>query len=145
MPRKSAIKLNKRVIDGLAVEQGDRVFYDAELTGFGIRVYASGRKVYVVHAQAPGVGLRRVALGRHPKLTFEAARRLAAEVIDRLKRGEEAFPEPPAPEATVADLAERYIEAHLKVNCRPGTVLGPRGFARPPPATTSCRSEMGVR
>ena len=46
---------------------------------------------------------------------------MAAEVIDRLKKGEEAFPEPPAPEPTVADLAERYVKAHLEVNCRPGT------------------------
>ena len=122
MPRMSAVKLTKRVVDGLSVERGDRVFYDRDLTGFGVRVYGSGRKIYVVHARAPGAGLRRVALGRHPKLTFEAARRLAVEVIDRLKKGEEAFPEPPAPEPTVADLAERYIEAHLKVNCRPGTV-----------------------
>ena len=122
MPRMSAVKLTKRFVDGLAVEGGDRVFYDRDLTGFGVRVYASGRKVYVVHARAPGAGLRRVALGRHTKLTFEAARRLAVEVIDRLKKGEEAFPEAPEPEPTVADLAERYIEAHLKVNCRPGTI-----------------------
>ena len=122
MPRMSTVKLTKRVVDGLAVERGDRVFYDRDLTGFGVRVYASGRKVYVVHARAPGLGLRRLAIGRYPKLTFESARQLAAEVIDRIKKGEEAFPEPPAPEPTVADLAERYIEAHLKVNCRPGTV-----------------------
>ena len=75
-----------------------------------------------MHARAPSLGLRRVALGRYPKLTFEAARQLAAEVIDRIKKGEEAVPEPPAPEPTVAGLAERHIEAHLKVNCRPGTV-----------------------
>ena len=59
MPRMSTVKLTKRVVDGLAVERGDRVFYDRDLTGFGVRVYASGRKVYVVHARAPGLGLRR--------------------------------------------------------------------------------------
>ena len=52
----------------------------------------------------------------------EEARGQAAEIIDRLKRGEEAFPEPPAPEPTVADLAGRYMKAHVEVNCRAGTV-----------------------
>ena len=44
------------------------------------------------------------------------------QVIDRLKRGEEAFPKPPAPEPTVADLAERYMKAHVEVDCRPSMV-----------------------
>ena len=122
MPRKSTVRLNKRVVDALAVERGDRVFYDCDLTGFGVRVHATGRKVYVVHARAPGGALKRASIGRTVDTTVEDARRLAAEVIDRLKKGEDAFPEPPAPEPTVADLAERYVEAHLKVNCRPGTV-----------------------
>ena len=98
------------------------MFYDRDLTGFGVRVHASGRKVYVVHARAPGGALKRAAIGRKVDITVEDARRVAAEVIDRLKKGEEAFPEPAAPEPTVADLAERYVEAHLEVNCRPGTV-----------------------
>ena len=66
--------------------------------------------------------LKRAAIGRKVDITVEDARRVAAGVIDRLKKGEEAFPEPAAPEPTVADLAERYVEAHLEVNCRPGTV-----------------------
>ena len=122
MPRKSTLKLSRRVVEALAVERGDRVFYDRDLTGFGVRVHARGRKVYVVHARAPGGALKRAAIGRKVDITVEDARRVAAEVIDRLKKGEEAFPEPPAPEPTVADLAERYVEAHLEVNCRPGTV-----------------------
>ena len=122
MPRKSTLRLSRRVVEALAVERGDRVFYDRDLTGFGVRVHASGRKVYVVHARAPGGALKRVAIGRKVDITVEDARRVAAEVIDRLKKGEEAFPEPPAPEPTVADLAERYVEAHLEVNCRPGTI-----------------------
>ena len=118
MPRKSTLKLSRRVVEALAVERGDRVFYDRDLTGFGVRVHASGRKVYVVHARVPGGALKRVAIGRKVDITFEDARRVAAEVIDRLKKGEEAFPEPPAPEPTVADLAARYVEAHLEVNRR---------------------------
>ncbi len=55
MPRRSTLRLSRRVVEALAVERGDRVFYDRDLTGFGVRVHASGRKVNVVHARAPGL------------------------------------------------------------------------------------------
>ena len=56
MPRKSTIRLNKRVVDGLAVDHGDRVFYDQDLIGFGVRVHESGRKVYVVRGACARAG-----------------------------------------------------------------------------------------
>ena len=122
MPQKSTMRLTKRTVDALSVERGDGVFWDRDLSGFGVRVYASGRRIYVVQKRGPSGRLKRVSLGESTKVTAEEARRQAAEVIDRLKRGEEAFPEPPAPEPTVAELAERYMKAHVEVNCRPGTV-----------------------
>ena len=122
MPRNSTIRLNNRVVPALTVERGDAVFWDRELAGFGVRVYASGRKIYVVQKRGPTGSPKRVSVGSSGDITVEEARREAAAIIDRLKRGEEAFPEAPAPEPTVADLAERYIKVHLGVNCRPGTV-----------------------
>ena len=38
--------LSSRAVDRLKVEK-DTVFWDRELTGFGVRVYATGGKVYV--------------------------------------------------------------------------------------------------
>ena len=122
MPRRSTIRLNKRIVDALAVDRGDAVFWDREVSGFGVRVYASGRKIYVVQKRGPAGSPKRVSVGPSTDITVEEARREAAEIVDRLKRGEEAFPEPPAPEPTVADLAERYMKAHVEVNCRAGTV-----------------------
>ena len=104
------------------MERGDAVFWDRELSGFGVRVYASGRKIYVVQKRGPAGSPKRVSVGPSTDVTVEEARGQAAEIIDRLKRGEEAFPEPPAPEPTVADLAGRYMKAHVEVNCRAGTV-----------------------
>ena len=57
--------------------------------------------------------------GHDIKMTAEVARRTAVEVMDYIRSGEDPFP---APEATVADLAERYMKAHVEVNCKPGTV-----------------------
>ena len=40
--------ISKRTVDGLSVDEKDAVFWDRELPGFGVRVYPSGSKVYVV-------------------------------------------------------------------------------------------------
>ena len=62
-------------------------------------------------------GLKRVTLGRVGTETVDARRREAAVVIDRIKRGEDPIPSKPAPEPTVADLAERCLEKYVAVRC----------------------------
>ncbi len=117
-----AVKLSKRTIDALSVERGDKVFWDRDQPGFGIRVHATGRKIYVAQARTPGGLPKRGVIGRYVEMTTEEARRKAAGIIDRIRRGEDAIPPPPVAEPTVADLAECYMTAHVAVNCRPGTV-----------------------
>ncbi len=119
MPEK-ALKLTKRTVDALAADGGDAVFWDRDLKGFGLRVYASGRKVFVVQTRGPN-GPKRATLGRFGKLAPEQARKRAARVIDRIKRGLDPFPAPVEPELTVAGLAERYMQGHVAVNCRAAT------------------------
>ena len=97
MARQNAIRISKRTVDALTVETGDTLFWDRELAGFGVRVYTTGRKVFVVQTRGPTSGLRRVTIGRDVEMTAEAARRSAAEVIDRIRGGEDPFPAPQAP------------------------------------------------
>ena len=121
MATASAVSLTTRSVDALAATGRDTMFWDADLPGFGVRVYRTGRKVYIVQARGPG-GTRRAVVGGHGDIKPRAARREAAAMIDRIKRGEHpALPEP-APEPTVAELAERYMKAHVEVNCRPKSV-----------------------
>ena len=120
MPRQIAPKLIKRTVDALAVTGKDAIFWDRDLPGFGVRVYASGRKVFVVQSRGPR-GPRRATLGHHGGLSADQARKQAADVIDRIKRGKDPFPAPAEPELTVTDLAERYMRGHVAVNCREKT------------------------
>ena len=107
----------------LSVER-DLVFWDRELTGFGIRVYPTGGKVYVAQARGPD-GPKRVTVGRYPVLGAEQARQRAALIIARVKAGEDPVPLPLAARfaggPTVSDLARRYLEDHVAVRCRPKT------------------------
>ena len=121
--------LSNRTVAALAVER-DMVFWDRELTGFGVRVYPTGGKVFVAQARGPdgpdkpNKG-RRITVGRHPVLSAEQARQRAALIIARVKAGEDPVPLPlPAKYAggpTVADLARRYLEQHVAIRCKPKT------------------------
>ena len=71
----------------LAVSGKDAVFWDRELPGFGVRVYPTGRKVYVVRTRTEGRS-KRVTVGLHGELTADQARNEAARLIARIKAGE---------------------------------------------------------
>ena len=107
---------------GKLVVQKDTVFWDKELTGFGVRVYPTGSKVYVAQARGPE-GPKRVAVGRHGVINADEARKRAAHVIARIKAGEEAVPKPMKPVGgpTVNEVCARYMEEYVSVRCKPGT------------------------
>ena len=115
--------ISKRTVGKLPVGEKDAVYWDRELLGFGVRVYPNGTKVYVVQTRAGGKS-KRIAVGRHGVISPDQARRKAAQMIARIKAGEDPDPEatkkPPAP--TVAELAERYLVEHVQVRCKPRTV-----------------------
>ena len=131
MPKRSTLRLTKRIVDRLTADGKDAIFWDSDLAGFGVRVHTTGRKLYIVQSRGPA-GLKRVTLGRVGTETVDARRREAAEVIDRIKRGEDPKPAPPP---TVADLAARWLKNHVEARCRPNTAHGYRlGAAEPHPS-----------
>ena len=46
-------RISKRMVDGLSVRGKSAVYWDRDLPGFGVRVYRSGRKTYVVQSRGP--------------------------------------------------------------------------------------------
>ena len=122
--------ISRRTVDALKVEK-DTMFWDRELRGFGVRVYPSGRKVYIVQTRAGGKAGLRVTVGPDGVISPEEARRRAALIIARIKAGEEPVPEPLSAKLAkgpmVAELARRYLEDHVAVRCRPRTAEFYRG------------------
>ena len=47
-------KLTKRVVDAADVREKDYFIWDDELPGFGLRVFASGRRSYLIQYRAAG-------------------------------------------------------------------------------------------
>ena len=127
MTERKHMTISRRTVARLSVER-DTVFWDRELAGFGIRVYATGGKVYVAQTRAGGRS-RRVAIGRHGVITPEEARQRAALVISRLKSGQPAQVTDPDTQPggpTVAEVAEKYLKEHVEVRLKASTVRNVR-------------------
>jgi integrase len=113
-------KLSKRVADQAEAAQSDYFVWDDELPGFGLRVFASGRKSYLVQYRAGG-RTRRFTIGVHGVWTPETARKEARALLGRIAQGAD-----PAEERrvdleamSVKELCERYLE-----DAKKGLILG---------------------
>ena len=77
-----AQKITDRFVKGLEPPtNGNKVSYDTELKGFGVRVTAAGAKAFVLNYRTGGRE-RRITIGRYPDWSVAAAR----EAARRLKR-----------------------------------------------------------
>ena len=119
--------ISRRTIEALAVEDKDAAFWYDKLPGFGVRVYPTGSKVYVVQTRLKGRS-KRITLGRQGVISVDKARHRAAEAIALIKSGQDPE-EKRTSEITAAELAERYIEEHVDVHCKPGAYRGLRQAA----------------
>ena len=129
MARLNSGTISRRTVEGLPVGEREAVFWDRELSGFGVRVYPSGARVYLVQTRHGGQS-RRVTIGRHGLVSAEQARRKAAVVVASIKAGEEPGRNGSASSSatgpTLADVAERYMKEHVAVRCKPTTAAGYR-------------------
>lgn len=86
MPRLQRGRITKRTVDALPVGDKEAVFWDLELLGFGVRVYPSGARVYIVQSRFEGKS-RRYTIGRHGPVSAKEARRKAVMTIAAIKGG----------------------------------------------------------
>jgi integrase len=113
------VKLRQDAIRGLSYlgryEKHQCIYWDKALPGFGLRVYASGRRGYVcsyrIHRRK-----RLAVLGRADLLTFERARKLAVTYLGKVAANEDPQQESERQRSqkTVAELCAAYIENHAK-------------------------------
>lgn len=137
---RAGVTLTKRVIDRLTY-QGDGksrdVRWDASLPGFGVRIYPSGRKAFVIFYRAEGQQ-RFMTLGDFGTMTYEEAHGLAQQTLGgvslskslRTKNVAEVKEEVADPLSarrtgtrgrTVSDLVKAFLELHVDAKKRPTT------------------------
>ncbi len=125
MPKTSIIKLTKAAVERVKPNADrDAFLWDSQLAGFGVRIYPSGKRKYVVQYRTKAGQQRRLVLGPHGALTTEQARRLAQDRLGEVHRGNDpAAQVQAAREApTIAQLCRRYLHDYATVHKRPRSV-----------------------
>lgn len=124
-------KLTKRTVDSFHAEAKERILWDDELGGFGIRIYPTGRKVYVVQYRAHG-RTRRKNLGLHGILTADEARKEAKLTQADVARGADPSADRKARlrSPTVKELGERFMTDHVALHLKPSTQSGYKSLLR---------------
>ncbi|MEM9206189.1 MAG: integrase family protein [Pseudomonadota bacterium] len=122
-------KLTKRNVDNAEPREAPYTLFDSQLSGFGLRVYLSGKKSWILEYR-PGDDWRRTAkkritIGRVGELTPDMARKAAERLLARIRIGEDPQAEKAARRQTltVSELAEAFMEGHVRAKRKPGTVL----------------------
>lgn len=107
-------KLTKTVVDNAQPESKEYMLWDSELSGFGVRVRPTGRKVFTVRYRNSSFRQRRATLGYLGQTTLHLAREEARQILARVARGEDPQKDKIDARAsvTMADLCERYMHEH---------------------------------
>ena len=115
-------KITKRTVDALVPAERERIVWDDDIKGFGVRVHPTGRKVYIVKYRHEGRSVK-VTIGPHGPVTPAAARAKAAEIVTLAKTGRDVTGRTPKGRgsATVADLARRFMDEYAPVHLKPNT------------------------
>lgn len=115
-------KITKRSVDAATPADKEFFLWDDELKGFGLRVYPSGRKMYLAQFRAGG-RLRRVNIGLHGALTPELARTEAMKHLSDVRLGGDPATDRDKRKAspTMKEFGQRFLKEHVAVHCKPST------------------------
>lgn len=134
-------KLTKRVIERLQSDGSKHgtLFWDEELKGFGIRVFASGIKTFVVKFRVRSGRQRWLKIGPFGPLTAEQARARAVLELARVLDGEDPANERDQLRSaiTIGQLCDLYLEA-----ADAGLVIGRKGVPKKQSTVDSDRSRI---
>ncbi|HOV04580.1 MAG TPA: Arm DNA-binding domain-containing protein, partial [Kaistiaceae bacterium] len=121
-------KLTKRSVDAAEVREKDYFIWDDELPGFGLRVFASGKRSYLIQYRAAG-RTRRFTIGLHGIWTAETARQEAKVQLGRVAKGDNPSEERQLDHQaiTVKELCARYV-----ADLNAGLILGKGGRPKKP-------------
>lgn len=81
------VSLTKRIVDGAKPATRDYQIWDAKVRGFGVRIYPSGVKAFVLQYRNSAGRTRKIALGRYGIVTVEKAREKATKLLGAIVDG----------------------------------------------------------
>lgn len=128
------VKIGRRALSAVPAVSRPTVFYDTELTGFGLKVSPTGAQSYIVEYR-PGAGgravaKRRMVLGRPKTMAPEEARSLASNILARVRLGQDPAAERASERKaeTVGDLLDSFLDDHIRLKRKPRTAKLFQGY-----------------
>ena len=123
----NAQKLTKRVVEGALPTDKRYVIWDAQIPGFGVRVFPSGIKTFVFKYRVGGgrtATRRQPVIGKFGMITVDQAREIAKDWAADVRKGEDPGGDRKEKRAAprMSDLFERYISDHAKPHKKPSSV-----------------------
>jgi Arm DNA-binding domain len=107
------MRITKRTIDALGPRAQRYVAWDDALSGFGVRVEASGRKTFICRYRSCGVR-RQYTIGRYGVLTAEEARGKARRILGSVALGDDPASMRQEERAAIrfTELVDKFLQDH---------------------------------
>ncbi|HEX4710870.1 MAG TPA: integrase family protein, partial [Phenylobacterium sp.] len=113
--KQSRVRLTRRIVESAEPGPKDRFMWDSDVAAFGVRIWPSGHRVYVLQYRSAG-RLRRYNIGPHGSpWTVETARDRAKVLLGQVASGEDPQDAKASArkEFTVAQLCDLYLTEGL--------------------------------
>lgn len=117
-------RLSKTIVEALTVPaSGQAVTWDADLTGYGVRISERGTRTYFVQSRLPDGRQVKIKIGRHGMIAAEQARARAKTMLCAMAAGTDPAAERRAARnaeterraaPTMTDLCDRYLREHAE-------------------------------
>ncbi|TQF28872.1 site-specific integrase [Bradyrhizobium sp. UNPA324] len=127
MPKLTNELIESFVANAVA-EKVERTIFDSSVPGFGLRVTAKGKPLWIARARS-GAGRHKLTLGTYPEKKLSAARAEAHAALQDIREGKDPRAEKAlrraaveAGRTTVAELADRWLAEYVRIKLKARTI-----------------------
>jgi hypothetical protein len=144
-------RLTQAFVDAQAATGRDRIVFDSQVLGFGLRVTPVGTKLFIVQARVSG-RKRRVTVGTSPAMSLAKARSEALQTLAAMRSGVDPIQErkarlraAAAKSITVRELSEQWLAEFVIPKLKPRTQFDYRRLlVRHSPRWAALRSQRST-
>ena len=117
-------KITKRLVESIKPDEEVTFVWDTIVPGFGLRVWPSGKRVFIFQYRNRYRQTRRPVIGQYGAITPQQARTIAEQWSSEVKKGGDPGGErsEAAKASTVKELADRYLAEHARPKKKPRSV-----------------------